>query len=175
MKKMKEEAGLIIPDIIEYTPVFIQAVLQGFSEDTLQWQPSPERWSAAMVLTHLAEAEVACFRTRLSRTAIEEFPTLEPYDQWAYLNSQSAFPVSPVLETFQLERKATLQFLRSLDMNVLTRTCRHQKLGVLTFDNLLNEFAFHDMGHLRQILELCRARAYYPQMGGWQQYYSVTP
>jgi hypothetical protein len=46
---------------------------------------------------------------------------------------------------------------------------------MLTFEHLLNEFAFHDMGHVRQILELCRAQAYYPAMGGWQKYYAINP
>ena len=73
------------------------------------------------------------------------------------------------------ERGETLKFLRRLPADVTLRPCTHQKLGRITFAEFLNEFAFHDMGHLRHILELCRARAYFPHMGPWQEFYQVNP
>jgi len=171
----READPLRIPKILEDTPSLLRTVTEGFADQTLQWTPNPERWSAAMVLAHLADAEVTCFQTRLKRIATEDLPVLEPYDQWAFLRAQSKFPAGESLEKLQRERQATLAFLRTLSSGVLTRTCQHQQLGPLTFEHLLNEFAFHDMGHIRQILELCRAHTYYPQMGGWQQYYTVNP
>jgi DinB superfamily len=166
---------LEIPAILENTPVLIERVVKGYSQQTLQWRPNPERWSVAMVLAHLAEAEVTCFRTRLSRTVTEDCPVLEPYDQWLHLRARTEFDVDVSLSTFACERAQTLTFLRTVPRDALTRRCQHQKFGLMTFENLVNEFAFHDMGHLRQILELFRAQAHYPKMGGWRKYYSVNP
>ncbi len=164
-----------IPEVLRQTPSWIRGIVRCFGDDTLQWRPSLERWSAAMVITHLAESEVVCFRTRLHRAATEDAPVLEPYDQWAYLRDQSEYPVTAAVRRFGRERQKTLDFLSTLSIGVLSRICHHQQLGPLTFEHLLNEFAFHDLGHMRQILEVCRAQAYYPKMGGWQQYYEVSP
>ncbi len=166
---------LKIPEILRSTPSLLCYLVRCFEEETLQWRPNLERWSAAMVITHLAEAEGVCFRTRLIRTAREESPLLERYDQWACLRGKEMFPVEPALDWFAAERATTLRFLEDLSEEVLGRRCNHPELGVLTFANLLNEFAFHDMGHMRQILELCRSHAYYPGMGSWQKYYTVHP
>jgi hypothetical protein len=55
------------------------------------------------------------------------------------------------------------------------RTGRHEELGMLSFNQLLNEFPFHDLGHIRQIAELHRSHAFYPHMGVFQKYYSINP
>jgi hypothetical protein len=164
-----------LPQILELTPGLIRAVLQDFGSDVLDWQPSAERWSTAMVLTHLGESEVNCFRKRLSRIALEQMPLLEPYDQWEVFQDGSRLSAEQGLEAFSRERDTTLSFLRSLPAEVLSRSCQHRELGTLAFQEMLNEFAFHDMGHIRQILELIRARAYYPSMAGWRNYYQVHP
>lgn len=169
------DSPLAVPQILDDTPSLVRTIVRGFEPPTLHWRPTPDRWSVAMVLAHLAEAEVTCFRTRLRRAATEACPVLEPYDQWAHLRDRTEFPIQETLELFERERRTTLKFLRALPSSVMTNTCRHQELGMLTSEHLLNEFAFHDMGHLRQILELCRAHAFYPAMGGWQRYYRVHP
>jgi hypothetical protein len=169
------QTRLEIPRILRDTPYLLRVLVNGFPDETLQWRPNPERWSAAMVIAHLAESEVVCFRTRLTRTAKEDLPLLESYDQWAFLRARAAFPVVSALNSFQRKRAVTLRFLETLPAEALQRQCKHPKLGVLTLSNLLHEFAFHDMGHMRQILELCRSHAHYPKMGGWQKYYSVNP
>jgi hypothetical protein len=171
----RTDSGLRIPRILQDTPSLLRVLVAGFSEETLQWRPDPERWSAAMVIAHLADAEVVCMRARLMKTAQEERPLLERYDQQAFCRARAAFSVESALARFERERATTLRFLESLPGDALDRQCIHQDLGVLTFENLLHEFAFHDLGHIRQIAELCRSHAHYPKMGNWRHYYSVNP
>jgi len=40
--------------------------------------------------------------------------------------------------------------------------------------DLLNEWALHDLGYLRQVLEIRRARLW-PLIGGFRRYYKVNP
>jgi hypothetical protein len=136
-----------IPPILIDTPAVLRTLVRGFGEEILQWRPNADRWSAAMVIAHLAEAEVVCFRTRLQRIVSEDSPVLEPYDQWAFLKRQSAFWPATDLDTFRFERAKTLELLKGFSSDVLNRHCIHQKLGQLTFRQMLNEFAFHDGGH----------------------------
>ena len=79
------------------------------------------------------------------------------------------------LATFEQRRGDTLAWLDSLPASVGTGTGRHEELGVLSCSQLLNEFAFHDLGHIRQVIELYRARAFYPNMGAFQSYYKIHP
>jgi len=55
------------------------------------------------------------------------------------------------------------------------RTGEHGKLGSLTLAQLVHEWAFHDLGHIRQIAELVRARCHYPEIGPFQSMYHVRP
>jgi hypothetical protein len=69
-----------------------------------------------------------------------------------------------------------LEWLKSIPLEASQgRTGRHEQLGSITFEQLLNEFAFHDLGHIRQIMELYRSHAFYPNMGNFQSYYRINP
>jgi len=81
----------------------------------------------------------------------------------------------PSSTKFERLRRETLIWLESLPASIGQRTGRHEELGPLTFDQLLNEFAFHDLGHIRQIIELYRSHAFFPQMGVFQSYYKISP
>ena len=78
------------------------------------------------------------------------------------------------LDEFERRREA-LASLKSLPGTVVSRTVRHEQLGHLTFGQLLNEFAFHNLGHIRRVIELYRSHAFCPNMGVFQSYYQIHP
>ncbi|MBI3665349.1 MAG: hypothetical protein HY236_03855 [Acidobacteria bacterium] len=79
------------------------------------------------------------------------------------------------LEKFERERKQTVAWLRSFPSGAGERAGRHEELGTITVAQLMNEFAFHDLGHIRQVAELYRSRVFYPRMGPYQNYYKINP
>jgi uncharacterized protein YaiE (UPF0345 family) len=172
-----ERPGLNIPPILTRTPTLVAAIIDGLPREATDWRPNQQRWSMAMVMAHLVDSEVNCFRARLSQTATDPEPvTLRRYDQWGPFTNGHPIPaIEASLEHFRRERDITLRWLRSVPGDVRARRARHEKLGDLTFGQLLNEFAFHDLGHMRQLLELARGAVYYPEIGAWQDYYTVSP
>jgi hypothetical protein len=58
---------------------------------------------------------------------------------------------------------------------VLGRSGQHSSIGRITIGQLMNEWAFHDLGHIRQIAELFRSRAFFPAIGPFQQFYTIKP
>ena len=68
-----------------------------------------------------------------------------------------------------------MAWLTSLPARVLSRKGQHSELGTITVEQLMNEWAFHDLGHVRQIAEIVRAQVYYPKLGPFAKYYSVKP
>lgn len=161
--------------VLEQTPAVLRSLVAGASAEDLDWQPSSERWSIAMVLAHLAEAELKGFVDRFRAIANEDDPLLPYYDQLALFRDGAKFDARKELDSFERLRGETLGWMRALPASVLARSGQHERFGKITFGVLLNEFAFHDLGHIRQVAELYRSHAFYPKMGGFQSYYKINP
>lgn len=161
--------------ILEQTPGVLRAFLRSATPDDLDWQPAADRWSINMVLAHLADVEGKGFVSRFRAIAEQENPFLPSYDQLALFRSSRKFDGRAELDEFERQRGETLAWLKSVPASVAGRQGRHEQLGVLTFGQLLNELAFHDLGHIRQVIELYRSHAFYPNMGVFQSYYKINP
>jgi hypothetical protein len=162
--------------VLEQTPIILEKILAGATADALGWKPAPDRWSIGEVLAHLVDVEQV-FRTRAKRMVEEKDPELEAYDQNAAYDAgkYSSGSADEHLRQFCHERDLTVSWLRYIPAGQEARTARHAELGKITLGELMNEWAFHDLGHVKQVSELYRARAFYPRMGGFQRYYTVKP
>jgi len=161
--------------ILEQTPATLRSLLTNATKNDHDWQPTPERWSINMVLAHLADVELNGFVSRFRSMAGEENAFLPVYDQLSLFRTGAKFDGLAELDRFERQRSETLTWLGSLPASIGDRQGRHEQLGVLSFWQLLNEFAFHDLGHIRQIIELYRSHAFYPNMGVFQSYYKINP
>lgn len=162
--------------LLEQTPIILEKLLQSTVPDILQWKPSAERWSISEVLAHLVDIELM-FSERARRMAEETAPQFSEYDQEAAYaaGKYSGGTAKEHLRKFCHERDRTVSMLRYLPGNAAARTGQHNVLGTITLAELMNEWAFHDLGHLRQIAELFRARAFYPNTGPFQRYSNPKP
>jgi len=162
-------------EVLEQTPIIIEKILLAASPDALHWKPAPDRWSIGEVLAHLAEVETVFFR-RARRMVEESDPAIEAYDQNAsYAAGRYSGDPKEHLRRFCHERDLSLSWLRYLPAAAGARTAVHSELGPITLNQLMNEWAFHDLGHIRQISELYRSRVFYPKMGPFQRYYTIKP
>lgn len=164
-------------DQLESTPEILRLLMEGLSEEDTNWKPAPNRFSIAETLEHLSHVEGHCFRTRIEKMIEEDNPALEPYDdralfaagQFSGRNAEDSF------DHFEDQRELNLEYLRELPASALNRTGVHPSLGSFTISNVLHVWAFHDLGHIKQIAELIRALKYYPHMGPFQSEYMINP
>ena len=161
--------------VLEQTPGVLRSLLGAATEEDWNWQPAPDRWSIAMVLAHLHDVEGSGFRSRFYAMLENDKPFLPSYDQLALFRNGASFNGLGELAAFERERKITLDWLKKLPAVAARRTGRHQQLGEISVEELLNEFAFHDLGHTRQVAEVYRSHAFYPRMGGFRSYYQIHP
>jgi hypothetical protein len=162
-------------DLLEQTPIIIEKILTAATRDALHWKPAPERWSIGEVLGHLAETEQVFLR-RARSMVDKKNPPIEAYDQNAAAAAGNyAGDAKENLHRFCHERDRSLSWLRYLPTTAGSRTGVHSAIGPITLNQLLNEWAFHDLGHIRQIAELYRARVFHPKIGPFQQYYKINP
>lgn len=164
-------------DHLAATPEVLRLLMGGLSDDDAQWKPAPDRWSVAEILEHLAHVEGHYFRAGLDRMVAENGASIEPYDQdiYAAAGTYSNREAEESFAHWEEQREDNVDFLRELDASVLARTAHHPELGIVSVEDLLNEWAFHDLGHVRQIAELVRARMYYAKLGPFRAQYQVHP
>jgi len=162
---------------LETTPEILRLLMEGLSVEDTRWKAAPDRFSIAEALEHLSHAEGHCFRERLERMVEENNPALEVYDQEAYFASgqYSGRTAEDSFDHFEEQRELNVEYLSELPDIAADRAGRHPELGEITVSHLLNEWAFHDLGHIRQIAEIVRALKYYPHMGPFQAVYKIHP
>jgi hypothetical protein len=164
-------------DALAATPEIIRLLMEGLAPEDAAWKPAPDRWSIAEVLEHLSHIEGHCFRARLERMLSEDDPELPVYDQEAF-NAAAQYSGRDPEESFahfEEQRADNVAVVRGLEARHLKRAGRHAAAGRITIANLLAQWVFHDLGHIRQIAELVRARRDYPELGPFAAFYSVQP
>ena len=65
--------------------------------------------------------------------------------------------------------------LRGLPAEAGNRRATHSEAGEITLAQMLHEWAMHDLGHVRQIAELVRARKYLAGAGPLGKSYQLKP
>jgi hypothetical protein len=158
--------------LMEKTPQVLETMLGGAAPDVLRWKPRPDRWSISEVLSHLADCE-DCLIERVRRMVLEDAPPMKEYEPPA--EGFSAGTPQEHLSRFAFTRRELIQFLRTLPPDIGSRTAQHSKLGLITLDQMINEWACHDLGHIRQIAELYRAAAFHPHSGPFAAYQTLNP
>lgn len=158
------------------TPDMLRALLRGVSDEQAVTRPSSSEWSVAEVLAHLSHVESHGFRLLIDQMVSEDFPSLPPYDQEALALSGQYSNHDPEdsLAHWEEQREDNLAWLESLAADAPGRTGNHGRLGTITVAQLVNEWAFHDMGHLRQIIQIVRKLRYYPGMGPLRTLYNIA-
>jgi len=163
--------------VLEQTPIIAEKLVHLASPDQLRWKPAQDRWSISEILAHLVHVEGESFRDRIQLMIEKKNPPIAEFDQNAACAAGKYSGGAPLehLKVFCHERDRTLSFLRYMSPNALSRTGVHAIHGTITVSQLMNEWAFHDLGHIRQIAELFRARAFFPVMGPLQAGYVIRP
>jgi len=76
---------------------------------------------------------------------------------------------------FEEQRENNVEYLRGLSAGAGDRVALHKEYGDITLSQMLNEWALHDLGHIRQIAELARARKYAAGAGPMAASYNLKP
>jgi len=174
---MSEESYQTAIDQIAATPDMLRALMAGLSDDDARWKPSPERMSVAEVLEHMSHVEAHGYRVRVDRILAEHEPVVENYDQEAFISAGQYSGRDPEesFAHFEEQRLDNVDLLRDLEPKDFARGGVHSVYGRFTLAELVHEWAFHDLGHVRQITELVRSRLYHPRMGPFTPHFAVKP
>jgi DinB superfamily len=175
MQALSPASSLLQPPVslLEKTPAILELLLRDVPAEVLDWKPAGDRWSITEVLAHLLIIE-QLYGDRAKRIVVDSNPTLARYVEpdEVQLRKKTAHQV---LKDFVALRQAHYFFWHGISSSAGSRTGVHPEMGAITLLQLLNELANHDLGHLRQIAELYRAKAFYPHAGPFQRYSNPKP
>lgn len=71
--------------------------------------------------------------------------------------------------------RTNIEFLENLPPGSGDRKANHAEVGEITLAQMLHEWALHDIGHIRQVAELVRARKYLNGAGPLGKSYQLKP
>jgi DinB superfamily len=162
-------------DLLEATPAILRGLMSEISDEDARWKPAPDRFSIAEVLAHLSHSEGHCYRARVDRFLAEEMPELEPDDAQMHLELYKHGDPEEDFEHFEDQRETNIELLRGLPADAGSRKAKHYAAGEITLSQMLHEWALHDLGHVRQIAELVRARKYLAGAGSLGEDYLLKP
>jgi hypothetical protein len=164
----------MVLEILATTPEKLKREIAALSRREMLTRPAPDKWSAQEVLAHMADVEEVGMRARVAAMVEQENPTLLPIDQEARAVQFAYNKMDPRQSLARLERqrRANVKWLRKLRPAQLRRQGVHQQVGKITAEELITEWAFHDLGHLKQILEIKRY-ALYPRIGNMRAFYEL--
>ena len=174
MKSMND-TGLPCLDLLEATPTILRGLMAELSPLDVRWKPAPDRFSVGEVLAHLSHTEGHCYRMRLDRFLSEDNPEFESDDAQHHLELYRNMDPEDAFDHFEEQRETNIEALRDLPPAAGERRAVHKKVGPITLAQMLNEWALHDLGHVRQIAELVRARKYLAGAGPLAAFYQLKP
>ena len=161
--------------ILASTPAKIHREIAAMSPREIRQKPAPGKWSVQQILAHLEDIEGPGFRGRIEAILQNDHPLLPSFDQEARAIEKRYDRTDPrrTLDSWSRQRRANLKWLKTLKPAQLRRRGTHEKMGEMTAGEFVYEWAFHDLGHLKQILEVKRY-ALYPHIGNMRKYYKLS-
>ena len=143
----------------EKSPKQIAAAVSGVSDKVLRYKPSPDKWCILEILAHLADMEYL-YAYRIRQMLADKNPVIAPIDQDAWAKNlgylQSSVP--ELVALYGLNRHATLQLLRRIQVSDLEKSARHpEKPQPVTVADYLQMMSKHGPNHLEQIEKLKKA------------------
>jgi hypothetical protein len=137
----------------------INTLLMGISQEEAQFKPTPQSWSILEVTCHLYDEEREDFREHLDfilHRQQEEYHVINP-QAWVQERRYNEQDFRAMHDRFLGERRKSLNWLTGL-AEVDWNTTYTSLYGSVTAGEMLSCWIAHDNLHIRQLVELRRAR-----------------
>lgn len=163
-------------EILERTPLAIEQLLSGSSEEWTMNNEGPETWSPYDVMGHLIHGEQTDWIGRMEIILSDkEDKTFVPFDRFAMFEESKGKTLSKLIDEFKAIRTKNIETLKSKNLSKadLNKKGIHPKFGEVTLSQLLATWVVHDLGHLGQISRVM-AKQYKDAIGPWIEYLRIV-
>ena len=168
-----EDTLLRVRPILETTPTRWVNLTKAIPFDLLSEAPAPGQWSALQCLQHLVDIE-RVFQSRL-RAFREghDFSAFNPDEEGTKTDeSTSSDLATRLVNEFSRLRSESLRQLSAITPEDYALRSRHSELGPVTLNQMLNEWAAHDLNHTVQAEEALM-QPFIKACGPWRNYFTA--
>jgi hypothetical protein len=137
-------------EVIAGTSKKLRQFADVFGSRRLGQAPAPGKWSAREILCHLADCEIV-FAYRLRQAAAEDSHLIQPFDQDKWAMAYAAYDGVAALAVFSSVRNWNILFIKSAPVEMMAKHVTHPERGEMTFKELVETMAGHDINHLGQL------------------------
>ncbi len=160
-----------VANVLEASGDAIVSTLEGLTPEVASWHPADGEWCVNECVGHMIEAEKRGFSGRISIILGENQPDLPTWDRASISHARKDCEKQPQQLAAEMSevRRESVELIRSLRPDQLTRSGNHPEVGRLTVNDLLHEWVHHDGNHIRQALANVQAYVW-PSMGNAQKF-----
>jgi len=165
---MSETVFLQVRAVLTTTAGRWEALTEALPADLLSRPAAPGEWSAQQCLEHLLDTERLVFPARV-RAFLDgqDFTAFNPNHERSDFSSRTP---ADLAADFARQRAENLTLLEQLTPQDLPRTARHSELGQVTLEQLLYDWAAHDLNHTVQA-ERALMQPLITGSGPWRVYF----
>jgi hypothetical protein len=161
--------------ILERTPLVLETLLKGLSDEWIYVNEGENTWSAFDVIGHLIHGEktdwIARVNIILGDNSDKHF---KPFDRFAQFEESKGKTINHLLDEFKSIRANNLTTLKKFVFtpDLLNKKGIHPHFGEVTLHNLLSTWVTHDLEHIGQIVRVM-AKHYKEDVGPWVEYMRI--
>jgi hypothetical protein len=142
--------GRPLETVLASTSLTLSALIRTIGPEKSAKPPAPGKWSAAEIVCHLADCEIA-FAFRLRQTLAEDDHVIQPFDQEKWALIYPGIAAGAALAAFESLRNWNLVLIREALPAAAERTVTHPERGTMTFQTIIETMAGHDLNHVAQL------------------------
>ena len=136
--------------VLAETQERITAIAQSLGEAGMARSYAPGKWTAAQVLTHLADCEIA-FGFRVRQIVAEPALPIQPFDETKWARHYDQADGAAAARTFNMIRAWNLAHFRRLSPEELAVAAMHPERGPEKASTVIRIIAGHTLNHLAQL------------------------
>jgi DinB superfamily len=138
--------------LLSAAPALLAKFLKAVSPARARKRPSPDKWSIAEIVVHMADTEVV-FGYLIRGIVGEPGTRIDGFDQDAWLAAlhYDKRDTRKSFAEYRAFREANVALLKSLTPKQWKICGMHKKRGPETIETVVRMFAGHDLNHFQQI------------------------
>ena len=128
----------------------IRQLVSSWSHDTFEKSYAPGKWSARLILVHLAQTELA-LSTRARFALAQPAYVAQAFSQDDWMPFDADIDARTALAAYTSLRAMNLRMWKGLTQEQRDRVFSHPEYGDLTVGWIMAQMAGHDIHHLKQL------------------------
>lgn len=140
-------------DALADTPQKIRALVETWPADRWEKSYAPGKWSARLVLIHLAQMEIG-LPIRVRFAVAQDGYVAQPLDQDAWLMVDEHADGPTALDAYLALRRLNVAMFKGMSSAQRQRTFKHPEYGDLSVEWVAAQLAGHDIHHLKQLQQV---------------------